>query len=220
MKNIYCTFDTETLGGAVGNTIVPIYHLGGIIHDRMGNIIAIFNYLIMEHFENIRDSYYGKNKIPTYLKMIDDGVATAVATEEEAIEAVNSLLNFYNVKFLMAYNSGFDLGKTKCKALIKDRQFIDIWLMTVQTITHRKKYANFCVENGFIARSKRSVSTTAETVYAYLTNNREYKEEHTAFEDSKIEMEIFLACQKMHMKYTKNKHCFECTENKVFPPWD
>lgn len=217
-KNNYCTLDTETLGGASGNEIVPIYHLGGIIHDRLGNMIATFNYLIMEHFENIRDSFYGKGKVKEYLNMIDNGIATAVSTEEEAIEAVDSLLSFYNVKYLMAYNSGFDFGKTNCKSLIENRQFVDIWLMAVQTITHRKKYATFCRENGFRSSSKRSVSTTAQTVYAYLTNNAEYKEEHTAFEDSKIELQIFLACQKQHMKYTKNKHCFDChEENKFFP---
>lgn len=223
MKNIYCTLDTETNGSAAGkkNEIVPIYHLGGIIHDRMGNVIASFNYLIMENFENIRDSYYGKGKVNEYLNMIDNGIATAVSTEAEAIEAVNNLLNFYNVKYLMAFNSGFDFGKTNCKALIEERKFIDIWLMTVQTLTHRKKYATFCRENGFKSGSKRSVSTTAETVYAFLTDNAEYKEEHTAFEDSKIEMEIFLACQKQHMKYTKNVHCFDChEENKFFPSFN
>lgn len=223
MKNIYCTLDTETLGGASSkkDEIVPIYHLGGIIHDRMGNVIASFNYLIMENFENIRNSYYGKGKVNEYLNMIDNGIATAVSTEVEAIEAVNNLLNFYNVKYLMAFNSGFDFGKTNCKTLIEEREFIDIWLMTIQTLTHRKKYATFCRENGFKSGSKRSVSTTAETVYAFLTDNAEYKEEHTAFEDSKIEMEIFLACQKQHMKYTKNKHCWDCKEeNKYFPSWE
>ena len=219
MKNIYCTLDTETLGGATKDD-APIYHLAGIIHDRMGNIFAIFNYLIMENFENIRDSFYGKGKVKEYLEMIDNGIVTAISTEKEAIEAVDSILNFYNVKYLMAFNASFDFGKTECRKLIEEREFIDIWLMAVQTLTHRKKYGNFCRENGFIGSTKKSVSTTAETFYSYLTNNREYKEEHTAFEDSKIEMEIFLACLKTHLKFTKNMFCRNCKENKNFPKWE
>ena len=38
MKNIYCTLDTETFGGAAFPK--GIYHLAGIIHDRQGNILA------------------------------------------------------------------------------------------------------------------------------------------------------------------------------------
>ena len=33
----------------------------------------------------------------------------------------------------------------------------------------------------------------AETLYAFLTNDPTYVEEHTALEDSKIELEILLA---------------------------
>ena len=42
-------------------------------------------------------------------------------------------------------------------------------------------------------------------------------EEHTALKDAEIEMEIFLACLKMHKKYTKNVHQWDCKENKCFP---
>ena len=153
-------------------------------------------------------------------EMIDDGSITMVASEDEAIAAVNALCDFYNVKYMMAYNSAFDFCKTKCNALIAEREFIDIYLMALQTITHLKKYAKFCRENNFKSRSGKSVATTAESIYAYLTNNVNYSEEHTALEDSKIEMEIFLACLKMHKRFTKNLHQRDCKENKCFPAWN
>ena len=216
MKNIYCTLDTETFGGAA--TPKGIYHLAGIIHDREGTILATFNYLIAEHYEEIEKDDYAKRNFHKYQQMINDGIVTMISSEVAAVEMVNSICEFYGVRYMMAYNSGFDFVKTICRSLIENREFIDIYLMSVQTITHLKKYADFCRENGFRSSSGKSVATSAESVYAYLTNNTEYKEEHTAFEDSKIELQIFLACQKQHMKYTKNKHCIDChEENKFFP---
>lgn len=217
MKNIYCTLDTETFGGA--SNPKGIYHLAGIIHDRQGNIYATFNYLIAEHYEEIEKDSYAKKNFYRYVTMINDGIVTMVASEKEAVKAVDELCNYYNVRYMMAYNSAFDFVKTECKELIKDREFIDIFLMAVQTITHIKKYAKFCYENNLKGRNGKSVATTAESMYAYLTNNPCYSEEHTALEDSKIEMQIFLGCLKTHKAYTKNCHCFDCKENKNFPKW-
>lgn len=216
-KNIYCTLDTETFGGA--SNPKGIYHLAGIIHDRFGRIIAVFNYLIAEHYEEIEKDSYAKKNFHKYLEMIQNGDITVIATEKDAVNEVKKICDFYNVRYMMAYNSGFDFVKTECKELIKDREFIDIYLMTLQTITHIKKYAKFCLKNGLQSRSGKCVATTAESVYAYLTNNADYSEEHTALEDSKIEMQIFLACVKTHKPFTKNLHAWDCKYGKCFPKW-
>lgn len=217
-KNMYCTLDTETFGG-VSNP-KGIYHLAGIIHDRQGNIFATFNYLIAEYYEEIEKDDYAKKNFTKYLDMIHNGIVTMISTEKDAISMVNALCDCYNVRYMMAYNTGFDFVKTACKDLIIDREFIDIYLMALQTITHIKKYAKFCNDNGFRSRSGKSVATSAESVYAYLTNNILYTEEHTAFEDSKIEMQIFLACLATHKKFTKNVHQYDCKYGKCFPKWE
>lgn len=59
-KNIYCTIDTETIGGAVNPT--GTYNYGGIIHDKQGNVYATFSFLIMEHYDKIRNDDYAKKK--------------------------------------------------------------------------------------------------------------------------------------------------------------
>ena len=92
--------------------------------------------------------------------------------------------------------------------MLNGRQFIDTWLMALQTITTKKSYEKFCVENGYLTK-KRNLQTSAEVVYRFLTSNTDFIEEHTAFEDSKIEMQIFLECLKMHKKFTQNTHCFD-----------
>ena len=157
MKNMYCTLDTETFGGAANPK--GVYHLAGIIHDREGNISATFNYLIAEHYDEIEKDDYAKRNFYKYQQMIENGIVTMVSSEVAAVEMVNAICEFYNVRYMMAYNSSFDFVKTVCRSLIENREFIDIYLMSVQTITHLKKYADFCRKNGFRSKSGTSVAT-------------------------------------------------------------
>ena len=183
MKNIYCTLDTETVGGASAPT--GMYNLGCTIHDRQGKIFATCSLLVMEHYDEIREDDYAKKNFHLYESRLASGEISAVATEEEALSVVRNLCHFYGVKYVMAYNSDFDFCKTIC---------------------HKKSFANFCRENGMKSKSGKTCSTSAETVFAYITNNADYIEEHTALADALIEMEIFLACVKMKKKYIKNVH--------------
>lgn len=150
-KNIYCTIDTETIGGAVNPT--GAYNYGGIIHDKQGNVYATFSFLVMEHYDKIRDDDYAKKNFPLYRERLESGLICAVATEKEAVSIIRNLCKIYGVKYIMAYNSGFDFCKTQCKELLDDFEFIDIYLMALQTITHLKKYADFCAEHNKVSKS-------------------------------------------------------------------
>lgn len=214
-KTIYCTLDTETVGGASNPT--GMYNLGCVIHDKDGNIFATTSMLVMEHYDKIRNDNYAKKNFPIYEERLCRGEMTAIASEAQAVEVVRSLCKMYNVKYVMAYNSSFDFTKTVCRELLVDFEFIDIYLMALQTITHLKKYAKFCRENELYSRSGKTCSTSAESVYAFITDNADYAEEHTALSDAMIEMEIFKRCYAMHKKYTKNCHQYECKKGKCFP---
>lgn len=214
-KTIYCTLDTETVGGASNPT--GMYNLGCVIHDKDGNIFATTSMLVMEHYDKIRNDNYVKKNFPIYEERLCRGEITAIASEAQAVEVVRSLCKMYNVKYVMAYNSSFDFTKTVCRELLVDFEFIDIYLMALQTITHLKKYAKFCRENELYSRSGKTCSTSAESVYAFITDNADYAEEHTALSDAMIEMEIFKRCYAMHKKYTKNCHQYECKKGKCFP---
>lgn len=214
-KTVYCTLDTETVGGASNPT--GMYNLGCVIHDKEGNIYATCSLLVMEHYDKIKNDDYAKKNFAIYEQRLNAGEITAVATEKEALNIVRSICRFYNVKYVMAYNSAFDFTKTICCRLLKEFEFIDLYLMALQTITHLKSYQNFCIENDFKSRSGKCCATSAESVYAFITDNAEYKEEHTALSDALIEMAIFTKCYAMHKKFTKNKHQFDCYENKCYP---
>lgn len=220
MKNLYCTLDTETFGGAAKPK--GIYHLGGFVHDRMGNIVGGFNYLIAEHYDEISKDDYAKRNFDRYATMVREGVVTLIPTEKMAVEMVDALCSFYGVRYMMAFNTGFDFCKTACRDLLNEREFIDIYLAAVQTLAIRKKYSTFCHEHDFCSNSKKSVATSAEAFYAYLTGKGDYIEEHTALEDAKIEIEIFVACMNAHKAFTKNCHFYDfakCGNWGVIPKW-
>lgn len=219
-KTIYCTLDSETVGGASAPT--GMYNLGCTIHDKNGNIFATCSMLVMEHYDEIRFDDYAKKNFHLYEERLARGEMSAVATEEEAVSIVRNLCHFYDVRYVMAFNTGFDFCKTICRQLLDEFEFIDLWLMAVQTICHQKGYAKFCRENGFKSSSGKSCATSAESVYAYITNNPDYTEEHTALNDALIEMEIFVKCLSLHKKFTKNIHNFDAKGkeyNKCFPKW-
>jgi DNA polymerase III epsilon subunit-like protein len=219
-KTIYCTLDSETVGGA--STPTGMYNLGCTIHDKDGHIFATCSMLVMEHYDEIRFDDYAKKNFHLYEERLARGEMSAVATEEEAVSIVRNLCHFYGVRYVMAFNTGFDFCKTICRQLLDEFEFIDLWLMAVQTICHQKGYAKFCRENGFKSSSGKSCATSAESVYAYITNNPDYTEEHTALNDALIEMEIFVKCLSLHKKFTKNIHNFDAKGkeyNKCFPKW-
>lgn len=215
---IYCTLDTETVGGATAPT--GMYNAGATIHDRNGNVIATCNLLVMEHYEEIQKDDYAKKNFHLYEERFAVGGISAVATEREAYEIIRNLCHYYGVRFVMAYNSGFDFCKTCFADLLDEFEFIDIYLMALQTITHLKGYSKFCHEACMRSKSGKTCATSAEAVYAFITGNKDYKEEHTALADALIEMEIFVRCLKMKKHYTKNCHMWDCQEgNKCFPRW-
>ena len=218
-KTIYCTLDTETVGGASNPT--GTYNFGCVIHDREGNILATCSLLAMEHFDKIRNDDYAKKNFPIYEERIRTGEMSAVATEEEALCIIRNLCHFYNVKYVMAYNSGFDFCKTICKNLLEEFQFIDLYLMALQTITHQKAFSNFCHDYDYKSKSGKSCATSAEAVYAFIADEPNFIEEHTALNDALIEMEIFVRCLKTHKKFVKNSHQYDYKGEvkKKFPKW-
>lgn len=211
-KTLLCILDTETVGGFSSDC--QIYNAGGKIVDYRGHVYATFNYLVAEHFESILEkAHYGKKNFNRYLEMLDRGEITVVATEADLLKAVSALLDFYGVKYVLAYNTIFDLTRTSFQKLIENREFIDIYQMAYEIYYHRPSYRKFCIENGFLTKNG-NPQQGVEQMYAFLTNNPAFEEEHTAYSDAAQEAEIFFACLRQHKRYTKNKHHGECFTKK------
>ena len=60
-ENIYCTLDTETVGGAANPT--GTYNFGCTIHDKKGNILATCSLLAMEHFDELYEQEQEEKRV-------------------------------------------------------------------------------------------------------------------------------------------------------------
>lgn len=191
--------DTETLGVHDSR----VYDLGYVIADlKTGEILKSRDYISKEIYDNpnLMNTAYYANKMPIYEERLENGYCKRVRWCD-ACRMLSRDIKKYGVNELYAYNSQFDTRAiaTTCQALgVKTNPvangIIDIWKgITDPHITETKEYKDFCKANGFMTRHKKpKCQAKAETVFRYLTNNTNYLEEHTALEDSKIELEILM----------------------------
>lgn len=224
-KHFYLVLDIET---ANHSDDALAYDVGIAIIDRFGNVYTKFSFVCYDIFElekELMTSAYYARKIPEYYEGIESG-ERVVATLYEIRKVIHDLCKEYDVKAIMAYNAYFDMtGLNRTQRYVtksKYRYFFPygipvhcIWHMACQTICSQKKYYNFCIENGFVSNSG-NIKTSAECVYAFLTNNPDFEEEHKGLEDVLIEAEIFAECVRKHkaMNRNINRACWRIPQRK------
>lgn len=211
-KNYYLTIDTETANG-LDDALV--YDIGGAIHDKKGNVLESFSFIIYDVFVGMKDlmqSAYYANKIPMYEDDLRAGTRKMVQYLT-AKKHIAELCKKYNVRAIIAHNARFDYRATNTTqrylTCSKYRYFlpygIEVWdtlKMVKSTVAKQKSYLRWCEENGFMVNVNRP-RMTAEILYKYMTGNIEYKESHTGLEDVLIEKEIFAWCMRQHKKMDK-----------------
>lgn len=194
--------DTETCGGL---STPMVYDLGYVIADADGNIVKERSYTIKQTYDNadlFATAYY-KEKRPIYESRLKSGYSKRVYLGY-ALYMLSKDMEKYGVNAddLYAYNSPFDMRAIKNSAdtfesrLNPAQTISDIWKEYADKyITNQADYIDFCVKNGFMTKHKKpKPQAKAETLFRYLTGNADYEEEHTALEDSKIELEILKEC--------------------------
>lgn len=72
----------------------------------------------------------------------------------------------------------------------KSYDLFDIWGLSCENILNCDEFRGMCEENGWYTASGKYYPTNAEKAYAFITNNVEFDESHTASEDTAIECEI------------------------------
>lgn len=189
--------DTETLG----LTDRRVYDLGYLIYDaETGEVLKSRDYIVKQVYDNqeLMNSAYYKNKLPIYEERLADGYCKKCYWGI-ILRILEKDLQKYCPDGIYAYNSRFDYSSIKetCKQYNSKINptadgIIDI-MNYLDTICETEDYKEFCEINGYLTKHKTPrCRRTAEVVYRYLNNNNEYEEQHTALEDSKIELEILL----------------------------
>lgn len=215
-KNYYLTIDTETTNG-FDDPIV--YDIGGVVHDKKGNVMESFSFIIYETFYGMKDlmqSAYYADKIPMYQEQIDKGERKVVKFSTAKFY-IKELCEKYNIKAIVAYNMRFDYrATTRSQRYITKSKYrfflpygIELWdsmKMAKDTICKQWTYKEWCYQNGYLTKNGR-VRATAEIVYKYISGNHNFTESHTGLEDCMIEKEIFAKCFAQHKPM--RKLCFE-----------
>ena len=212
-KQYFMVLDVET---ANSTDDALVYDLGYAIIDRSGNVYEADSFIVSDIFFDEADmmqSAYYATKIPQYLKGIE-AQAFKVRRFYQVRALIADALKRWDCEAVAAYNANFDytalntterwLTKSKYRFFLPyGTKVFCIWHMACQVICTQKKYIRFCLENGLTSPSG-NIKTSAEAVYAFLTQNSSYEECHTGLQDVLIEAQIMAECFRKHKKMVKN----------------
>jgi hypothetical protein len=230
--NYVLVLDTETANtltdenGSLNMDYVLFYDCGFQVADTKGRVYEKYSYVNRDIFVYERDlmqSAYYSNKIPQYVEEIRSGKRVMSDTWTIRNKMIE-LIKKYDIKAVVAHNARFDyraLNNTIRYVSKKHYSFFpygmvewwDTLKMCRSVVCKMPTYIEFCEENNFLTKNGRP-QATAESVYAFITNNPDYKEEHTALEDVEIETEIMHYCYRQHKPMNKVLYSNEPNPNK------
>lgn len=184
---------------------IAIYVVNGF-----GKIIFKKSLVVEEIFEDeiAMNSAFFKNKIPFYNEKLDvlckdkDAILYQLIKIPKVLKAINDIIKTNNVKVISAYNVSYDYDginnlyelrphiTNKFKRL-NDLDIQKLFIKFLMDFPKAKKYFfKWCKENKKTTPTG-CASTTAETVYQYITKNINFKEHHTGLRDLEIEFAIY-----------------------------
>ena len=225
-KKYFLVIDTET----ANDITQPLpYDIGYAICDRQGNIYKTKSFIVAEIFlahKDLMQSCYFKEKISKYWEDIKQG-KRIIKSLWNIRKELHEDMKEYNSTEVGAYNMGFDK-----RALNNDTryctnsftrwffpygtEFFCIWNMACQVLLNRTSYIKFALENNLVS-DKGNILTNAECCYQYLTNDVNFKEEHTGLEDVLIEVYIMKKCFDTHKKLDRKIYsaCWRMPQRKA-----
>lgn len=191
-------FDTETT--SVNKPFC--YNIGYVIVDtETHNIVCKRDYVVEQVWHNpmlFTTAYYA-DKRALYVNRMR---ARQVLMEKYGYITQQLIrdIKAFNVEMAFAYNSPFDIGvfEYNCEWFKCNNPFDNIPIHDIRGFVHNfiantQDFKDFCDKHEYYTESG-NYSTTAETIYRYITQNTEFIEEHTALADSEIEWEILAYC--------------------------
>ena len=191
-------FDTETT-----NINKPFcYNIGYVlVNVETDTILLKRDYVVEQVWHNpmlFTTAYYA-DKRQIYVNRMR---ARQVIMEKYGYITQQMIRDFkqYEIEYTFAFNSPFDTNvfDYNCEWFKTNNPFDTVKIRDIRGFVHNfiafeQEYKDFCDQNQYYTESG-NYSTTAETVYRYITNNTNFIEEHTALADSEIEWQILRYC--------------------------
>lgn len=236
-------FDTETT-----NLEKPFcYNIGYIIMDTESREVRAEREFVVEqvwHNPMLFTTAYYANKRELYINRMR---AKKIRLEKFGYitQQMYRDIKDFEISHAYAYNSSFDVRvfEYNCEWFKCINPFDTVQIHDIRGYVHKKiawneDFQKFCDEHKEYTESG-NYSTTAETVFRYLTGDMEFNEEHTALADSDIELAILCECiergcewnedYKVYRSITKNEirqfeiidaegnsHIFDYTSKRYF----
>ena len=215
-------FDTETT-----SLDKPFcYNVGYIIVDSDTAEVIIKRDFVVEqvwHNPMLFTTAYYADKRELYVKSMRSRKTTMDKFGYICQRMIRDIKNF-EVSSAYAYNSSFDekVFDFNCDWFKCNNPFDNIPIYDIRGYAHHficdDEFKNWCEEHNAFSDSG-NYSTTAETAYKFITNDDTFVEEHTALNDSEIEMEILAKCANWGEKvfeYLPTAKCIARPIEKVF----
>lgn len=201
----YIVLDTET-----ANSIDDpfCYDVGFAVIDKTGKVYESHSYVIADIFleeKTMMKEAYFADKIPQYWEDIKNG-KRQLRRFKTVKRIFRDVCDQYRIKIVLAHNARFDYRSVNLTQRFltcsKYRFFfpygIEIWdtlKMAKEVFKDDKNYIDFCKKNNYLTKRGQK-RYTAEILYRFLTNDKNFVESHTGLEDVMIEKEIFVECVK------------------------
>ena len=202
------TCNTPKIDGQLDVKNGQVYDLGGMVIDEYGNEKTRFSVINGDVFfgmpNQMREAYYS-DKIPQYIKEINMGKRKVLNTWQ-IVKMVRGICKEYKVQAIVAHNAYFDIQtlnatmRYQTKSMLRyffpyGMKIIDSLKIARKVFGKDKDYIKFCQDNGYMTNNKTPrPRLTAEVLWRYISNNNEFIESHTGFEDVEIESKIFTKC--------------------------
>ena len=228
-KKYVMVLDVETTNNQIEVKNAPndglVYDIGFTIADKKGNVYTKRSFAIKEIFDwtDLMNTAYYKNKLPIYYNRIAKGQMEKISIWD-ARKRIHKAMEYFNIKEVYAYNANFDyttlnntvryLSGSSCRWFFPyGTQICDIWHIACQVLGVQK---TFQWEN--VRNNNGNLLTNAERMFAYMSSNEEFEEEHTGLADALIETQILARCLKSHKSINKkiNRACWRIPQ-KVAP---
>lgn len=209
-KKFYMVLDTET----VADARVP-FDIAFTIIDRKGNVVETGQYYTAEIVDNPTGLYllckdsFSRSKADFYLAAANNESENIMPFDiiadilNDKIAEYDAIVCTYNAKFDVTVCDNFAQALGMPYFFAPDTQVWDIWNIALNIFCKSRNYAKFARANGFVTE-KGNISSSAETVYRYITNNPDFVESHTALDDTSIEAEILASAFNRHKPLVTN----------------
>ena len=225
-KKYFMVLDVETTNNDMTSKFNDglVYDIGFGIYDKQGNTYCERSYCVKEIFndKNLMNSAYYKEKLPKYYEELKQG-KREIKTILEIRKIVKKAIKYFNIEMVFAYNANFDYTTLNNSIRYITNSFVrwffpygvkigDIWHIACQVLGTQKtfQFENVRNENG-------NLKTSAERMFAYISQNEEFEEEHIGISDVRIEKEILIRCLKSHKKIDKkiNRACWRIPQKAL-----